>query len=70
MGYWYKKKYAMVDENHVIFNLRLKKIYVEKIDKRKRNKYGSLLKYKLLKEYMHRKYYNFSIGVKHEKKYI
>ena len=70
MGYWYKKKYAMVDENHVIFNFRLKKIYVEKIDKRKRNKYGSLLKYKQIKEYMHRKYYRFGIGVKQEKKYI
>ena len=41
MGYWYKKKYAIVDENHAIFNFRLKKIHSKKIDKRIRSKYGT-----------------------------
>lgn len=68
--YWYKKKYAIVDENHAIFNFRLKKIHSKKIDKRIRKKYGSLLKHQQIKQYMHRKYYKFHIGIKLEKKYI
>ncbi len=26
--YWYKKKYAMVDDKHKIYNFRLKKKYI------------------------------------------
>ena len=70
MGYWYKKKYAMADENHVIFNFRLKKIHIAKINKRKRNKYGSLLKYQQIKEYRYRRYFKFGIGTKKKYTYI
>lgn len=70
MAYLYKKKYAMADENHVIFNFRLKKIHVAKNTKRKRKKYGSLLKYQQIKEYRYRRYYKFGIGTKKKYMYI
>lgn len=70
MSYWYKKKYAIVDENHVIFNFRLKKIHVAKINKRKRKKYGSILKYQQVKNYHFKKAFRFGIGKKHKYMYI
>ncbi len=70
MGYFYKKKYSIIDCDHVIFNFKLKKVHTDKIKSRRIQKYGSIFKYNQIKNYMHRKYYNFSIGVKHEKKYI
>ena len=37
--YWYKKKYAMVDDKHKIYNFRLKKIHTDKITKRRIKNY-------------------------------
>ena len=68
--YWYKKKYAMVDDKHKIYNFRLKKIHTDKITKRRIKNYGSITKFIQIQRYMHRKYYAFCIGTKHEKKYI